>query len=93
MTMRLSLALTLAATLALTVPAAHAGAPQAGLATALSAKKKHPRRHRAVRHGGQIACTAAGCQRVPPGCHPETEYDWNGIPTGFDMIVCGRRLR
>ena len=44
---------------------------------------------------GQIACTISGCQRIPPGCHPETGYNWDGIPTGFDIVVCrsprGRR--
>jgi len=56
---------------------------------ALSAKKKP---QRAVEPSGQIACTVSGCQRVPPGCHPEIEYGFDGIPTGYDMIVCsGRR--
>ena len=44
---------------------------------------------------GQIACTVTGCQRIPPNCHPETGYNWDGIPTGFDIVVCryprGRR--
>ena len=44
---------------------------------------------------GQIACTVAGCQRIPPNCHPQTGYNWDGIPTGFDVVVChnsrGRR--
>lgn len=38
---------------------------------------------------GQIACTVAGCQRIPPNCHPEMGYNWDGIPTGFDIVVCG----
>jgi len=44
---------------------------------------------------GQIACTVSGCQRIPPNCHPQTGYNWDGIPTGFDIVVCrhprGRR--
>jgi hypothetical protein len=44
---------------------------------------------------GQIACTVSGCQRIPPNCHPEAGYNWDGIPTGFDIVVCrsprGRR--
>ena len=44
---------------------------------------------------GQIACTVTGCQRIPPNCRPETGYNWDGIPTGFDVVVCrypqGRR--
>lgn len=37
---------------------------------------------------GQIACTVTGCQRIPPNCRPETGYNWDGIPTGFDIVVC-----
>ena len=37
---------------------------------------------------GQIACTVAGCQPIPTGCHPQTGYNWDGIPTGFDIVVC-----
>ena len=37
---------------------------------------------------GQIACTVAGCQRIPPECHPETGYNWDGTPSGFDIVVC-----
>jgi hypothetical protein len=60
-----------------------------GTGAAMSAKKK-PRR--TVEPATQIACTVSGCQRVPPGCHPEIEYGFDGIPTGYDMIVCtGRR--
>jgi len=39
---------------------------------------------------GQIACTVAGCYPIPPNCHPETGYNWDGIPTGFDVVVCRR---
>jgi hypothetical protein len=60
-----------------------------GTGAALSAKKKP---HRSVEPSGQIACTVGGCQRVPPGCHPEMAYTFDGIPTGFERIVCtGRR--
>lgn len=37
----------------------------------------------------QIACTVAGCQAVPRGCHPEMGYTPDGTPTGFDVAVCG----
>jgi hypothetical protein len=48
-----------------------------------SAKKaRHPR------ETGQIACTIVGCHRIPPECHPEMGYDINGIPIGFDIVVC-----
>lgn len=46
--------------------------------------------HRHVHQAGQIACTPSGCQRIPPNCHPEQSYNFNGIPTGFDMVVCRR---
>jgi hypothetical protein len=36
----------------------------------------------------QIACTVAGCHPIPPGCRPEAGYNWDGIPTGFDIVVC-----
>ena len=72
-----SLTIALAAALTLTATTA---------AVAAKKKRAHPE------PGGQIACTVSGCQRVPPGCHSETEYGFDGIPTGFDMIVCtGRR--
>ena len=53
--------------------------------------------HRAIprRAGGayadqpQIACTVAGCNPVPRGCHPEMGYTPDGTPTGFDVAVCG----
>jgi len=54
-----------------------------------TAKKTTPaQRHNAPR---QIACTIDGCHPIPPGCHPETGYNWDGIPTGFDIVVCPRR--
>ena len=35
---------------------------------------------------GQVACTVAGCQRIPPNCHPEAGYDWDGIPPGSILL-------
>jgi hypothetical protein len=91
----LKIAIAVAATLALVVPAAQAGAHTADLSATLSAAKKKQRaRHPgAVESGGQIACTRFGCQRIPANCHPEIEYDFDGLPTGFNIIVCtgGRR--
>ena len=41
------------------------------------------------RHGpGTIACTRAGCNPVPPGCHAVQERTWDGSPSGFQVIVC-----
>lgn len=54
-------------------------------ALSAAAKKSAPAR----RPVGQIACTIDGCHPIPPGCHPEMGYSWDGIPTGFDIVVCG----
>jgi hypothetical protein len=64
------------------------------MATTLSAAKK---KSNAGRNSapGQIACTVSGCHPIPVGCQPQTGYTWDGIPTGFDIVVCppprGRR--
>lgn len=97
MLMRTGLKITIAfaATLALVVPATQAAAHVAGLTGTLSAAKIKQRAWYpgAVEPGGQIACTKFGCRRIPAGCHPEIEYDFDGMPTGFNIIVCtgGRR--
>ena len=36
----------------------------------------------------KIACTVAGCQTIPAHCHPKPGMSWDGMPTGFDIIVC-----
>ena len=63
-----------------------------GITVSAASKKSTSTRRQ---ESGQIACTVSGCQRIPPGCHPETGYNWDGIPTGFDIVVCrsprGRR--
>jgi hypothetical protein len=71
--------------------AGHAGAGPLKPAQSLTlsaAKKKAAR----VRHRSHppvhIACTIDGCHLTPPGCHPEMGYYPNGIPTGFDVVVC-----
>ena len=60
----------------------------------LSAATKKPSANRR-QETGQIACTVTGCHRIPPNCRPEAGYNWDGIPTGFDVVVCryprGRR--
>jgi len=64
-----------------------------GLTLSAATKKSAPARQRAEQ--GQIACTVAGCHSIPPGCHPQIGYNWDGLPTGFDIVVCvpprGRR--
>jgi hypothetical protein len=49
-----------------------------------------PRSHsRAQQPQAQIACTVAGCLRVPRGCRPAPGRTFNGDPSGFDVMVCG----
>ena len=36
----------------------------------------------------QIACTEVGCLPVPRGCHPAGGKTWDGLPSGFDVMVC-----
>ena len=53
--------------------------------------KKPPLKRRAdVKHRDtrQVACTPFGCQRIPRNCHPEPGFNWDGEPTGFDIVVC-----
>jgi hypothetical protein len=35
-----------------------------------------------------IACTRTGCRPVPPACWIEIERDWDGLPTGYDAVIC-----
>jgi len=39
----------------------------------------------------QIACTRLGCNSIPRGCRVVPERNWDGLPTGFDAIVCPYR--
>jgi hypothetical protein len=59
-----------------------------GASAETSSKSKKPRHQRPAQEEGQIACGKYGCQRIPPNCHPETDYYWNGLPTGYDRVVC-----
>jgi len=54
----------------------------------LSAATKKSTAARQRREPGKIACTVAGCHEIPPGCQPQTGYNWDGMPTGFDIVVC-----
>jgi hypothetical protein len=54
-----------------------------------AAKQKPAKRHVVRRSGGnQIACTVYGCHPIPARCHPQTEFDWWGNPTGYDAVAC-----
>jgi hypothetical protein len=85
---RLTFACVIGISLALGAPAWSTG-PAPTDQTLLSAKKKH-RVHHPRRPAGQIACTPAGCHRIPPNCHPEAALDFWGNPSGFDRIICSR---
>lgn len=64
--------------------AAQSDAPRAAVT-------KHPAKKRIVRpprSQGQIACTSLGCGRIPANCHPTPGMRWDGMPTGYDVIVC-----
>lgn len=67
-----------------------ATAPSETLSAATKKKTtvKRQRARRAYSGGGQIACTPAGCHRIPPNCRPQTGYRWDGMPSGFDVVVC-----
>lgn len=56
------------------------------VAKAPSHERAH--RHAAIAPQRQIACTVAGCNPVPPGCHPEPQRYFSGMTTGFDTVVC-----
>jgi hypothetical protein len=45
-------------------------------------------KHKRAAGQSKIACTVAGCRTIPPNCHPEPGMSWDGMPTGFDIIVC-----
>jgi len=69
------------------------GAPAAAVEKPQAEKPQPKKRrvtHRAVRRsaGGQIACTRYGCHPVPAGCHPTQGFLWNGMPSGYDVIIC-----
>jgi hypothetical protein len=84
MTHKTALACALGRALALGAPAWNAGA-----APADQTLQKH-RVHHPRRPTGKIACTPAGCHRIPPGCYPTPGMDFWGNPTGFDRIICPR---
>lgn len=76
------------------VPYTTANGVEVSVGTTISAASKKSTSARR-QENGQIACTVSGCQRIPPNCRPQTGYNWDGIPTGFDIVVCryprGRR--
>jgi hypothetical protein len=64
-----------------------------GVAQAQSAQSKKQttvgaQKQKRAAGGSKIACTVVGCQAIPANCHPEPGMTWDGMPTGFDIIVC-----
>ena len=51
------------------------------------AATKHHRSPKAANQP-RIACTDVGCLPVPPGCFPTGGKTLNGLPTGYDVMVC-----
>jgi hypothetical protein len=64
-------------------------AGQADESRAAKPKARSPGANR--RNGTQIACTRTGCRPIPRGCRIEIERDWDGLPTGFDEVICPYR--
>lgn len=65
-----------------------ASAASAKTASAKTAKSHHLRHPPPVAAPHQIACTVLGCIPVPPACDQTYGRTLNGIPTGYDVIVC-----
>ena len=56
----------------------------------LPAEAAPRKKTRAPAAQAQIACTSAGCLRVPPNCRPAPGRTFDGSPSGFDVMVCDR---
>jgi hypothetical protein len=63
------------------------------LPSVASAANKHRHHYRPagshVRAQAQIACTQYGCIPVPRGCYSRGGRTYSGMPSGFDVVVCG----
>jgi len=89
LSLALALALAVSAAFVLAAPSAFAAGEAGAHALSLSAAKKKAARRAPT--SGYIACTELGCHPTPPGCRPEAGRYWDGLPTGFDIVVCPRR--
>jgi len=83
-TIAVLIALAFAATFSAPVAPAAAQSSQQKAAPA----KKKPVKRPARSAPRQIACTEFGCHPIPPNCRPQTGYRWDGMPSGFDVVVC-----
>ena len=60
----------------------------AALVAAHAASGAGHRQQAASQAPPQIACTKYGCIPVQPGCHPAPGKTWDGLPSGYDVMVC-----
>ena len=72
-------------TLALALIVAPLGTAQA---QAQQQQQQQQQKHKRAAGQSRIACTVVGCQSIPANCRPEPGMTWDGMPTGFDIIVC-----
>jgi hypothetical protein len=59
-----------------------------GMAQAQQQKQQQQQKHKRATGQSKIACTVVGCQSIPANCRPEPGMTWDGMPTGFDIIIC-----
>ncbi|MGN6748820.1 MAG: hypothetical protein ACTHJS_09540 [Xanthobacteraceae bacterium] len=67
-------------------------APASTTSAASSHHRSHSHRQASVptaQPQARIACTPAGCQPIPSGCVPVPGRTLSGLPTGYDVVVCG----
>ena len=88
--MRIAQTITVAVALAFTATIAMPPIPAVAQS---SQQKAAPAKKKPVKRSGraaprQIACTEFGCHPIPPNCRPQTGYRWDGMPSGFDVVVC-----
>jgi hypothetical protein len=50
----------------------------AGDTVALSAATKKKKTATRRQEPNQVACRELGCHPIPPGCHPQMGYNWDG---------------
>jgi hypothetical protein len=56
------------------------------MALPASAARKKP--HPVPPPSTPIACSRGYCHPVPAGCHPEPGFLPDGMPSGYDVVVC-----
>ena len=78
----------LIAPLAVALMVAPLGVAQAQQAQTKRQTTDAAQKHKPAAGQAKIACTVAGCRTIPANCHPKPGMTWDGMPTGFDIIVC-----